>query len=456
MSKHMITPQPAVFQSSLRGKVRLFSWLIIGALLMLPTAVLLMFLINVDDTVICEGTVIPKDTFELVAPTGGAVREIFCRSGNQVKKGDLLVQLDDTDYQNEKKRVEAAIRILKSELLVKEHDLKLQLDATEYIQNASKVEAAIKSLEKAYQVKKNELEVLKLEPLPETYRHAAARLEAAEKAYEAAKTSLDNFKKVMTPREIESYERSERDAKLELAIRRENNRVVTSGYAENVIRKAENELQVIESQIAEKKVELNILKQRIADRSDAGKANPESLSFKIAEKARSEISVIRSQIAEKEVELGVLNKKIEDCKIRAVEDGIILSLPCKDSRYVDLGKPAVIMGSLELSVRADVDTRFIRKVRFDQKAEISSDVFSRLQYGDFSASVVKIGTVPLEGTTLYPVYLALETEECDIKVGSKAEVTIITGTQPAIYAFMNITKDDEDALRLRERRRRGN
>ena len=133
MSKHMVTPQPAVFQSSLRGKVRLFSWLIIGALLMLPTAVLLMFLINVDDTVICEGTVIPKDTFELVAPTGGAVRELFCKSGNQVKKGDLLVQLDDTDYQNEKKRVEAAIRILKSELLVKEHDLKLQLDATEYI-----------------------------------------------------------------------------------------------------------------------------------------------------------------------------------------------------------------------------------------------------------------------------------------------------------------------------------
>ena len=96
MSQHMTTPQPAVFQSSLRGKVRLFAWLIIGALLMLPTAVLLMFLIDVDDTVICEGTVIPKETYELVAPIGGAVKEIFCRSGDPVKKGDLLVQLDAT------------------------------------------------------------------------------------------------------------------------------------------------------------------------------------------------------------------------------------------------------------------------------------------------------------------------------------------------------------------------
>ena len=318
------------------------------------------------------------------------------------------------------------------------------------------MEAAIKSLEESYQVKKNELNLLNLEPLPETYRHAPARLEAAEKAYFAAKKSLDSFKDVMTPREIESYERSERDAKLELSIRQENNRIVSSGYAQTVIKKAESELKVIQSQIAEKKVELNILNQRIADRRAAGEANPESLSFKIVEKVRSEISVIRSQVAEKEVELDVLSRKIEECKIRAREDGIILALPCKDSYYVNRGNPAVVMGSLELTVRADVDARFIRKVRLDQKADITSDIFSRLQYGEFSASVVKIGTVPLEGTTLYPVYLALNTEDCDIKVGSKAEVRIITGNQPAIYAFMNITKDDEDALRLRERRRRGN
>lgn len=452
----MTTPQPAVFQSSLRGKVRLFAWLIIGALLMLPTAILLMFLIDVDDTIICEGTVIPKDTYELVAPIEGAVKEVCCRTGDQVRKGDLLVQLDDTEFQNEKKRIEAAIQILNSELQVKEHDLKLQLGATEYILNASKVEAAIKSLEEAYLVKKHELELLKLDPLPDAYRHAAARLEAAQKAYQAAKTSLENFKNVMTPREIESYERSERDAKLELSIRQENYRIISAGYAEAVIKKAESELRVIESQIAEKKVELAILNQRIADRTAAGEAKPESLSYKIVEKVRSEISVIRSQIAEKEVELDVLSRKIEACKIRAREDGIILSLPCKDSHYVNRGNPAVVMGSLELTVRADVDARFIRKVRLEQKAEITSDIFSRLQYGQFSASVVKIGTVPLEGTSLYPVYLALNTEDCDIKVGSKAEVRIITGTQPAIYAFMNITKDDEDALRLRERRRRGN
>lgn len=455
MNKHMNFPQSTTFQSSLRGKVRLFAWLIIGALLMVPTAVLLMFLLNVDDTIICEGTVIPKDTYELVAPTGGAVYEIYCKTGNLVKKGDLLIQLDDSEFRSEKLRIEAAIRILKSELEVKEHDLKLQLDATEYILSASKVEAAIKSLEKTYQVKKSELELLKLEPLPETYRHADARLEAAEKAHQAAKKSLESFQKVMTPREIETYERSERDAKLELSIRRENHRIVSSGYAKNVIRKAEDELKVIESQIAEKTIELNTLKQRIADRSTAGKANPESLSYKITEKVQGEISVIRNQIAEKEVEMDVLDKKIEDCKIRAAEDGIILSVPCRDSRYVNRGNPAVIMGSLALTVRADVDARFIRKVRLQQQAEISSDIFSRLQYGDFSASVVKIGTVPLEGTTLYPVYLALNTEDCDIKVGSKAEVRIITGTQPAIYAFMNITKDDEDAVRLRERRRSG-
>ncbi|MBO5958594.1 MAG: hypothetical protein J6Q65_00580, partial [Lentisphaeria bacterium] len=218
----------------------------------------------------------------------------------------------------------------------RENDLKVQLDATEYIHEASRVEAAIRSLETAYQVKKNELDVLKLEPLPENYRHAQPRLEAAEKAYNAARTSLDKFKDVMTPREIEPYEKNERDAKLELSIRQENNRIVGAGYAGIVIRKAENELKVIESQIKEKQVELAILKQRIAERTGADRKN-DSLSRKITDRVRSELQVIRSQIAEKEVELNILRKKIDDCKIRAVVDGIILSLPCKDSMYVDLG-----------------------------------------------------------------------------------------------------------------------
>ena len=82
-------------------------------------------------------------------------------------------------------------------------------------------------------------------------------------------------------------------------------------------------------------------------------------------------------------------------------------------------------------------------------------MYSRLQYGMFEASVVKIASVPMdENSDKYPVWLRLKNEGCDIKIGSKAEVRIFTGSSPAIYAFLNITKDDDTAKRLQELRRK--
>ncbi len=442
--------------TGLRSKVRFFSGLIISALLTIPLIAILLYVINVDDTIICTGTVIPEHTYDLAAPFDGPVREIFFRTGDKVKKGDLIVHLDDTDYQNEKRKITAAIGILKHELQVKKSDLTLQLDDTEFAHAAEKVKAAIQILKAQLQVKKNELEVLKLDPLPETFRHAQPQLDAARESDKTAQQNMENYRNVLTKIEFGKYEAEARNARLELAIREENAKIVNSGLGGKIIEKAKNEILVIEKQIAEQEVELAILNERIQDRnsSEPKPGSKHGTAWKIREKVENEMRVIEQQIAEKEVELAILNKQIADCRITAFVDGTILELPCKRARYAEKGQPAVIMGSPELTVLAEVDSRFIRKVRLGQDAEISSDIFSRLQYGHFYAVVRKISSVPLDGTTKYPVYLSLNTEDCDIKVGSKAEVRIITGSAPAIYTFLNISQEDETMKRLQENRKR--
>ncbi len=447
--------QAQVFKTGLRSRIRIFSGLIISALLTIPLIAILLYVVNVDDTIICTGTVIPEHTYELAAPFDGPVQEIFFRTGDAVKQGDLIVQMDDTEYRNEIQKITASIHILKSELQVKKSDLALQLDVTEIVHSVDKVKAAIQILKASLQVKKNDLEVLKLDPLPESFRHALPRLEAARESADMAQRNIRSFKDVLTKIEFVKYETEARNAKVELAIREENAKIVNSGLGAKIIEKAEGEVRVIEQQIAEKEVELAILNAQIQDRSSAVPVkNNHGSAQKIREKAENEMRVIEQQIAEKEVELVILSKKIADCKIRAFVDGTILELPCKQKRYAEKGQPAVIMGSPELTVLAEVDSRFIRKVRIGQDAEISSDIFSRLQYGHFYAVVQKISSVPLDGTTKYPVYLRLNTEECDIKVGSKAEVRIITGSAPAIYAFLNITEEDETMKRLQENRKK--
>ena len=46
-----------VFKNSLRSKIKLFSWLIISALLTIPLVAILLYIVNVDDSIICTGTV---------------------------------------------------------------------------------------------------------------------------------------------------------------------------------------------------------------------------------------------------------------------------------------------------------------------------------------------------------------------------------------------------------------
>lgn len=364
---------PPVLKTGLRSKVRIFGFLIAIALLSIPLAAIMLYAVNVDDTVICTGTVVPEHTYELSAPFDGRVKELYFRTGAKVKKGDLLIQLDDAEYQNQARLVRAAIGILEAEL----------------------------------QVAKSELEALEKEPLPAEYRYSETRLTAARETDAKAQEKLGRFRDLLQQNatskiEFEKVEKEARDTAADLAIKAEIDRIVRSG-----------------------------------------------LGGKIIEKAKNEIHVIERRIDEKKVQLGVYEQRISDCRILANENSTIVEIPCKKVMYAERGKPAIVLASLDLMVLAEVDSRFIRKVRLNQDAEISSEIFSRLQYGSFPAIVEKINDVPMDGTTKYPVYLRLDPEDFDIKLGSKAEVRIITGTSPAIYAFLNLSEDD-DIMRKRQ------
>ncbi len=457
MLHHSMTPPP-VLKTGLRSRIRVFTLLIAIAMFTIPLVAILLYVVNVDDVVICEGTVVPEHHYLLSSAFDARVKQILFLTGDKVKAGDAIVLLDDTEFVNGIEQTKAEIAVLEAEAKVLKSDLAVQLDMAEIQNEISIVEAEMKILNAQVQVKKNELETLKLEPLPENYRHAVPQLKAAREAHEQAQANLVQYKPVLTKREFGTYEKDARLAELDLAIREENARIVESGLGEQAIRKAESEIKVIEQQIGEKKVRLDILQKkllysRIPEKGEAP-LPPDSTTAKLVEKMQNQLHVIERKIEEKKVQVEILNRKIADCRICAVEDGTILEMPCKKVMFAERGKPAVEMGCRELMVLAEVDSRFIRKINEGQEGDISSEIFNRLQYGKFGGIVEKISDVPLENTSKYPVWLRLDTKECDIKIGSKAEVKIITGTSRALFWFMNITKDDETQLRLQELRKK--
>ena len=525
-----------VFQGEktrLRSKIKLFTGLILAAVLTVPLVAILLYILNVDDTIYCPGTVVPEHTYEIASPFGVPVRQIFFKTGMKVNKGDLLIQLNDTEFVNGINQIQAEIRSLQAQVEVQKSALAVQLDGSGYEEDARIVEAEIKSLAAQVNVQKStlavqldgtnyeeearlvkaeiailqaqaqvashELDILRLEPLPENYRHAQPRLKAAQEAYQKACEEAEKFKSVLTPREFSTYEKAVRETELQLSISRENDLVVKNGLGKQLIAKAEqnvkvighqikekqeklailegkiaechkdqvdpaslrgkqiarskDEIQVIEHQIKEKQEKLAILKAKIAE-CHKDQADPATLRGKKMVQAQREIEVTERKIDEKKVQLKLLEQKRDDCRIYAVEEGTILEIPCKSAMFAERGKPAIIVGSLELMVLAEVDPRFIRKVELDQVGEISSEVFNKLQYGSFDAIVEKISVAPV-GTEdpKYAVWMRLDPKGCDIKIGSKAEVKIITGTSKALFWFMNITDEDETQQRLLNEKR---
>ena len=479
-----------VFQGEktrLRSKIKLFTGLILAAVLTVPLVAILLYILNVDDTIYCPGTVVPEHTYEIASPFGVPVRQIFFKTGMKVNKGDLLIQLDDTEFVNGINQVQAEIRSLQAQVEVQKSALAVQLDGSGYEEDARIVEAEIKSLAAQVNVQKStlavqldgtnyeeearlvkaeiailqaqaqvashELDILRLEPLPENYRHAQPRLKAAQEAYQKACEEAEKFKSVLTPREFSTYEKAVRETELQLSISRENDLVVKNGLGKQLIAKAEQNVKVIGHQIKEKQEKLAILEGKIAE-CHKDQVDPASLRGKKMVQAQREIEVTERKIDEKKVQLKLLEQKRDDCRIYAVEEGTILEIPCKSAMFAERGKPAIIVGSLELMVLAEVDPRFIRKVELDQVGEISSEVFNKLQYGSFDAIVEKISVAPV-GTEdpKYAVWMRLDPKGCDIKIGSKAEVKIITGTSKALFWFMNITDEDETQQRLLNEKR---
>jgi hypothetical protein len=140
----------------------------------------------------------------------------------------------------------------------------------------------------------------------------------------------------------------------------------------------------------------------------------------------------------------------------APASGRIVALPCKDTWYVARGKTAaVIAAGTRIRAIARIDASVVRKVKPGQKVRITSDVYNKYQYGNFTGVVKWIGDVPLDPDPknkliLYPAEVEMDPEGYVLKYGSGVELAIITGRQPAIYALLNMS--DEDFQEIRRKR----
>ncbi len=290
---------------------------------------------------------------------------------------------------------------------VRSGDVIALLDTTQFDEPLIRLEAELRGLEAELEVRKAECEALRVNPLPKELWYAETNLrESTEKAKrtEARMTrSLQlSTNNAISKREFEEAEIEHIKVQGEVDRARENLRLVTSGLGERNIEKAERDIDLVRARIAGLREELEFLKLRIAD-----------------------------------------------CRITAPNDGRLVELPCKYTRYVQKGTIAAKLSSGE-TVRgiAYVDEGVVRKVRRRQVVRISSGVFNRLEYGIFYGQVTRVYDAPVQdpatGATKYPVEVAIDPQGRPLRLGSSAEFAIVTGHEPVIYTILNLTQNHDD------------
>ncbi len=286
---------------------------------------------------------------------------------------------------------------------VKAGEAVLVFDDSKLRDEMQATESSINELEGEIKVKRDELGILGKDPLPKEYRHAEITLKECEETLAKATEKLARFRKLHEQKAVSTTEFD----KIQL---------------EHVQQKAALE--------RAREIHAKVV---------------EGLGQRIIDKTASELALLETKSEGKRKSLTLLERHLADYTILAPLDGKIVELPCKTKMYAEKGEVVARLAVVDRKkIVAHVDERDIGKIRLGQPARIASGVYSRLQYWYFVCDVIKIPDLPDKETGNVPRYsveILISDEQQDLKLGSSAEVVIVTGRDIALRVLLGLTAE---------------
>lgn len=222
--------------AGLREKLRLLTVIGFLIVLLLCGGVLTLFLFEIEDVIYARGKIASEIAYEIIGHMDSRVIQLNFEEGDDVKAGEVIVQLDTILYDEQKVRIQAELREYEAEL----------------------------------DVKKAELEALKINPLPKELWYAETNLKESEDKAKRTQARLDRSLQLssthaISKREFEDAEIENIKAWGELARARENLAKVKSGIGERNIEKARRDIDLVSAKIEGRKEELKLVERRIQE-----------------------------------------------------------------------------------------------------------------------------------------------------------------------------------------------
>lgn len=392
----------------------------------------------------------------------GTVKKIYVSEGDEVKAGDLLAEIDDTDARRQVDNAENSLQIANTNL---QSSINQRQNAYDAYLEASRPDEAKKNLDNAIQ--RRDTQQQRVDGLAAELVEAQAHEERTKNEYEHAGKELSDAQNTVTSltsqlailKESPTATQEEIDAKqAELDAATADRDVKEAVYNEK--RTAYSTAQV---DYRTKQTELDAARGTLATYNEAVDTAQQNYDNKVndgensveakAQKERFDAADAAYYTAQATYDSAQNNYQsalegLEDCKLYAAKDGYVLTVTATEGSITMPITPAVVIGSHENVVTFGVSQSDIRRLAVGQKAKIT------INGKEFDGEVQKVGLLPDETSRTYETEVSITTEEAQFYLGELATVKISVGEQLGVWLPLSvILNDGEDYVYMVENQR---
>jgi membrane fusion protein (multidrug efflux system) len=328
----------------------------------------------------------------------GLVRNVHVDEGYEVKKGMVLVEIDQADYLTQLAQAEAACEAVQTQLLEAQRDLALQIQRqgselarAKALVDAKKSKLSEAETDLALERDKSKNSILEAEA---SYKAALSRLKEMEHGLKAAESNLDRAGKLFAEGIIATEQRDQAQvaydqAAARYASAREGVEQAKARHAASIASERMVELQ--SRRVTTLRAEIQ--ETEAAYQLTVANAGVEGLK-------RERIKLLEAKLKEEEAKVATARLRLENTVIHSPIDGVVSRKRVELGEMVQRGQPILVVNDpRDVWVLTNVKETYIRDVHVGSSVDVWVDAYpSRI----FRGTVESVGAAAISEFALFP------------------------------------------------------
>lgn len=391
--------------------------------------------------------------------TVGTVKKIHVSEGDEVKAGDLLAELDDTDARRQVENARNNLQIANTNLHTTINQRQNAYDA--YLEACSPDDAKenLDSAVSRRDSQKQRVDELSADIVGMDERQEQARVEyeQAGKEYSQAQNDVASLTtQLAVLKESLGATQEEIDAKqaeLDGAVAEKDNKEAVYNEKRTAYSQAQVDYRTKQTELDAARATLTTYNEAVdtAQQAYDNKVTDGENSVEAkAQKERFDAADASLYTAQAAYDTAQNNydaalEGLEDCKLYAAKDGYVLTVAATEGSMTMPIVPAVVIGSYENVVAFGVSQSDIRRLSVGQPAQIT------VNGKEFQGEVKKVGLIPDQTSRTYETEISISDQDAQFYLGELATVKISVGEQQGVWLPLSvILNDGEDYVYMVE------